>query len=81
MIKNKVRIILKPLKLFAAMARNDDGSYHIVGLMHPDLGHLPVVNSKREVVETCFKMIEQTIREKSKIVEFTSNEDFDVEKD
>jgi len=63
------------------MARNDDGSYHIVGLMHSDLGHLPVVNSKREVVETCFKMIEQTIREKTKIVEFTSNEDFDVEKD
>lgn len=71
---------MKPLKLFAAMARNDDGSYYLVGIMHPHLGNMAVVNSSRDVVEMAFKLIGTETREKTKIVDFTSNEDFDVEK-
>ena len=66
--KGLVSTKLKPLKLYAAMARDDNGSYHIVGIMHPYLGHMALVNSSRDVVEMGFKLIEPDTRAKTKIV-------------
>lgn len=70
---------MKPLKLFAVIARDDEGRSYLVGLKNPDVGSLPIVSRNRELVEMAFTLIDEKTKSTARIVEFNSVDHFDEE--
>ena len=68
---------MKPLKLFAVIARDDEGRSYLVGLKNPDVGNFPIVSSNRKTVEMAFKLIDEETKSTARIVEFNSIDHFD----
>lgn len=68
---------MKPLKLFAVIAINDEGRSYLVGLKNPDVGNFPIVSRNRELVEIAFNVIDEKTKSTARIVEFNSIDHFD----
>ncbi len=68
---------MKPLKLFAVIARDDEGRSYLVGLKNPDVGSLPIVSRNRKLVEIAFNVIDEETKSTARIVEFNSIDHFD----